>query len=155
MTQEINKYINIYNIYTTQICQMSITFLTVNVVCFWKTSVSNSDSLLFHKNVPQYSILITIWSGQMLHLQLYVDRKLLDYVHHYNWHGPMVFFNKLFSLSPSLSLSLSQSLKICLWVLCSSLSLCSYPWRWCPSCTSNNFPGQSSLSFLLLLQLPR
>ena len=28
---------------------MSITFLTVNVVCFWKTSVSNSDSLLFHK----------------------------------------------------------------------------------------------------------
>ena len=50
------------------------------------------------------TVLNTIWSGQMLHLQLYVDWKLLDYVHHYNWHGPMVFFNKLFSLSLSLIL---------------------------------------------------
>jgi len=50
------------------------------------------------------TVLNTIWSGQMLHMQLYVDRKLLDYVHHYNWHGPMVFFNKLFSLCLSLSL---------------------------------------------------
>ena len=50
------------------------------------------------------TVLKTIWSGQMLHLQLYVDRKLLDYVHQYNWHGPMVFFNKLLSLSLSLIL---------------------------------------------------
>ena len=40
-----------------KICQMSIPFLTVNVVCFWKTSISNSDSLLFYKRLLLYAVL--------------------------------------------------------------------------------------------------
>ena len=36
---------------------MSITFLTVSVVYFWKTSVSNSDSLLFYERLFLYPIL--------------------------------------------------------------------------------------------------
>ena len=43
--------------YITQICQTSITILTVNVICFQKTSISNSDSLLFYKRLLQYSVL--------------------------------------------------------------------------------------------------
>ena len=35
---------------------MSITFLTVNVVCFWKTSISNSDSILFYKRLLLYAV---------------------------------------------------------------------------------------------------
>ena len=45
------------------------------------------------------------------------------------------------------TLFLSNSLKICFWVLCSSLSLCSYPWRWCLDCTSNNCHTQPGLFF--------
>ena len=42
---------------TMQICQMPITFLTVSVVCFWKTSISKSDLLLFCKRLLLYAIL--------------------------------------------------------------------------------------------------
>ena len=36
---------------------MSISFLTVSVVCFWKTSISNCGSLLFYKRLLLYAIL--------------------------------------------------------------------------------------------------
>ena len=108
---------------------MAITFLTVNVVCFWKTGIS--DSLLFYTRLLLYAVL----SGLDSCCTCYVDRKLLDYVHHHNWHGPMAFFSKPFSLSLSFLEELSEY----------CLSLCSYPWKWCPGCTSNTFPGQSSL----------
>ena len=47
-----------------------------------KKQVSPIQTRCFSTKSP--TVLNTIWSGQMLHLQLYVDRKLLDYVLHYN-----------------------------------------------------------------------
>ena len=41
-------------IYTTHICQMSITFLTVKFICFWKTSISNSEIKNTCTNVQAY-----------------------------------------------------------------------------------------------------
>ena len=60
-----------------------------------------------------FAVLNTILSGLMLYLQIYIDLKLLDYVHHHNWHGPMAFFNKPFRLSLSLCLSLILQRSAC------------------------------------------
>ena len=98
MTQEIK-------IYHANMSDVSHFF---NCKCFLLKNKSLQFRLAtFPQKAP--TVLSTIWSGQMLHLQLYVDRKLLDHVHHYTWHGPMVFFNKLFSLSLSVSVCLSLS----------------------------------------------
>ena len=80
-----------------------------------KTSISNSDSLLFYTRL-NFDVRNTVLSGQMLYLWTLRWPKDADCVHHHNWHGPTAF-----SVNHSDSDSDSDCLCVCLSVY---LSLC-------------------------------
>ena len=73
MTQEIIYHANMSDVYYFFNCQCCLLL---------KNKCLQFRLAAFPQKAP--TVLNTLWSGQMLHLQLYVDRKLLDYVLHYN-----------------------------------------------------------------------
>ena len=77
-----------------------------------KTSISNSDSLLFYTRLLMYAIPFCL--DRCCTCQPYVDLRLLDCVLHHNWHGPTAFFNKPFRLRLCLCLSLCLPVCLCL-----------------------------------------
>ena len=143
MTSEINIYhANMSDVHHSLNCQCCLLL---------KTSLSNSNSLLFNTRLLMYAVLFCL--DRCCTCEPFVDLNLLDCVCHHNWHRPMAFFCKpfrlrlktlslaygnslflslflflfvfFFSLSVSLFLSVSVSLSVPLSVsLTLSLSLC-------------------------------
>ena len=84
--------------YTIYHANMSDVHHSLNCQCclLLKTSISNSDSLLFYTRLLMYAIPFCL--DKCCTCEPYVDLKLLDCVRHHNWHGPTAFFNKPFRL---------------------------------------------------------
>ena len=104
---------------------MSITFLTVNVVCFWKTGIS--DSLLLYTRLLQYAVLSGLDSCCTCNFTL-IESCLSMFI------TPWPF-----SVNHSLSLFPWRAV----WVLSFLVFI---PLKMFPGCTSNTFPEQSSLN---------
>ena len=118
MTSEINIYhANMSDVHHSLNCQCCLLL---------KTSLSNSDSLLFNTRLLMYAILFCL--DRCCTCEPFVDLDLLDCVCHHSWQRPMAFFCKPFRLRLRLSLlpmvTLCFSLCFCFCLFSFSVCLC-------------------------------